>query len=379
MNAIKNRIQIVAAILVLLVTACEDKNSGNGSTDNRELVFSPSVGEQVDFSSRGYGNTFFDAGDQVRVTIQTSRGGSTEDYIYTYSTLGILQGNPGFYFPLDDTYIETLTATWPADTLSIGSFASDQREYDNYRKSDWLVAQADLSGVMPTDVPVPLLFNHNNALLEFELVGQNAAGLNISELVLQLEVEGTPTACWAYCGNENGRAALIVRAGTEIESREGYLIGTISGSSEEQYSIILPELDFTLEAGYKYLITLTPRGYDLDVYVEIGGWTENKDTGIGVPFHNPTEGEDGDYIIQTAVQLITMSYVIRHYTNGSTIQWPALTYVLADDFTMEAEYAELYIPIPVSLFTGQIIYRDEPITTISYGDGAVLELFTNDN
>ncbi len=102
-------------------------------------------------------------------------------------------------------------------------------------------------------------------------------------------------------------------------------------------------------------------------------------TGIGVPFHQPEEGDNGDYVIQTAVQLITMSYVVRHYTDGSTIQWPTLTYTLADDFEMTAEYADLYIPIDREIygFTGKVIYQEKEIESIPYGNGEVLNLFVN--
>ncbi|MCC8152742.1 MAG: hypothetical protein LIP01_00095 [Tannerellaceae bacterium] len=101
-------------------------------------------------------------------------------------------------------------------------------------------------------------------------------------------------------------------------------------------------------------------------------------TGIGVPFELPGDGEEGDYIIHKGIELVTVSYVVRHYTDGSTPNYPSSTYVLADDFTMTDEAAALYIPMPRSLFTGQILLNGEAIESIPYGDGEVLELFTND-
>ncbi|MCC8152741.1 MAG: hypothetical protein LIP01_00090 [Tannerellaceae bacterium] len=90
--------------------------------------------------------------------------------------------------------------------------------------------------------------------------------MRIKELLIQLEVDGEPTACWAYCDNENGRASFILKDGTMLASQEGLLIGIIPGASDDRYTIILSDIDMRLEAGKRYLVTLTPRGYDMDIF-----------------------------------------------------------------------------------------------------------------
>lgn len=302
-------------------------------------------------------------------------------HLYIYGTDGIFTGNPPYEFNLDDTYISTLSAVWPADAPPTGAFEPDQRDEEAYRRADWLVASASASGIMATNIPVPLQFRHNNCLLEFELAGQNVDGLEITELLIELEIDGVPTACWAYCGNENGRASLLLKDGTMLSSKPGELIGTIPGADGDRYTIILPVMDIPLEAGKRYLVTLTPQGYDMDIFVFIGTFESasgERETGIAVPFHLPDQGEEGDYIIRTPIQLVTASYVVRHYTDGRTPDFPGATYILTDDFQMTPEAAELYIPIPRSLFTGQFILNGQVIDSLPYGDGQVLELFTNE-
>ncbi len=374
--------RILMVMLTVCLFSCSENENNQAGPDTGMLAFSPTVEDLEDDTPvpTGFANTFFLTGDEINVVIENSNSVTTEIKYY-YGADGVFRGEPGYRFSLDNSYITNLTASWPSDAPAEGSFVADQRKLEDHRRADWLVATAETYGIMPTDVPVPLFFQHRNSLLEFELAGQNTDGLVISELLLELEVDNEPVACWAYCGNENGRASIYVREGTRIMSQEGYLIGTIPGESGDRYTIILPQMDITLEAGKNYLVTLTPRGYDMDMYVFIGTFASadgERETGIGVPFHKPSEGENGDYIIRTPVQLITMSYVIRHYTDGSTPDYPAKTYVLTDDFVMTEEYAGLYIPIPSSLFTGEVIFQGQVIDSLTYNGNQILQLFDND-
>lgn len=364
--------------ICILFLSCSEREEGIAQTEEAALRISPAVGDLIDINTRA-ANDFFEVGDEIRVTV-TNSSGEVEELTYIYDADGIFNGNPGYNFPLDDSYIKNLVAEWPADVPEGGAFEADQREYENYRRADWLVASASASGIMATNTPVPLFFEHNNCLLEFELVGQNTNGLRIKELLIQLEVDGVPTACWAYCGNQNGRASFLLKNGTILSSQEGLLIGTIPGESDDRYTIILPDINLVLESGMRYLVTLTPRGYDMDIFTFIGTFSAPSDergTGIGVPFQLPEDGQEGDYIIHTGIELVTVSYVVRHYTDGSTPNYPSSTYVLADDFVLTGEAAALYIPMPRSLFTGQIIYQGVPVDSLPYGNGEVLQLFTN--
>ncbi|MCD8167053.1 MAG: hypothetical protein LUE93_13640, partial [Bacteroides sp.] len=361
-------LQTITPLALLLLFSCSEKETAGTESTYGELTLSSYIDERNSASERGYGDTFFRTNDEIRVTIQSDNPtGGQGTYPYFYGEDGIFRGNPAYRFSPDDTPVTTLQAVWPADASNDGHFIDDQREFDNHRRGDWLVATASTSGIMPTNIPVPLTFNHNNALLEFELVGQNSQGLNIEELLIELEVGDEPIACWAYCGNDNGRASLIVPAGTRFSSSAGYLIGTIyAGSSSSRYTIIMPQVDYDLQAGMKYLVSLTPRGYNLEVYIRIGGWNDDLDAGIGIPLYHPTEEDNGDYIVRTGAQLITMSYLMRHYYDGTTIAWPTLTYTIESTLELTEEEAALYIPIPRSLFTGTILYNGESVTSIPY-------------
>ncbi|MCC8173762.1 MAG: fimbrillin family protein, partial [Odoribacter sp.] len=362
-------------LFLLYFTSCNEHTSKIETTGNNELSFFSEVEDLENISSRGFGNIFFLQGDSIKVSITSSTNTAEQNYLYTYGADGIFRGIPGYRFPTDDTYITNLVATWPAEASGDGYFVSDQRKLENHRKGDWLVAVATESGIMATDAPVPLYFEHQNCLLEFELVGQNAEGLNINELVIQLDFGSDSVACWAYCENENRRASLYLPAGTNLSSYEGYIIGSILGEISDRYSILLSDLNVTLEAGKRYLVTLTPRGYNLEAYLIIGGWINETETGIAVPFHKPVEADDGDYVIQTPAQLITRSYLMRHYYDSTTIPWPTLDYTITDDFEMTSDYAALYIPVPRSLFTGNIYYKGKVVEQIPYEGDQVLELF----
>lgn len=155
-------------------------------------------------------------------------------------------------------------------------------------------------------------------------------------------------------------------------------IGRITVSNNDNYTIIFQETDVELEAGKRYLVTLTPQGYYMNAYVMIGGWNTGEE-GIGIPFQQPTPIEGGAFAINNPQQLITMSYLIRNYNDGSSFNWSASTYNLSGDLGMTAEYADQYIPIPETLFSGSILQGGSPIDTLRYMNGTEemkLPLFT---
>lgn len=359
---------------VLFTAACSDNSGGLPGPGNNpgELTFEPFVPVS---ETRGYANEFFEIGHSIDVSILPSTSGADEEsYTYVYQSSGIFTGAPGYRFPLNDDYIKTLVATWPEQDVRDEGTITDQREYGNFRQSDWLVATAAAGGIMPTDAPVPLFFKRQNAMLEFELVGQNVAGVDIKSLLIELEIEGEPTACWAYCGKDDGHGYLILPAGTRIVAPEGYLVGRVTVDENNPYTIIMPETDLTLEEGKRYLVTLTPRGYDMSMYVSIGGWTQG-DEGIGIPFAPPVPAPDGEFTILEPQQLVTMSYLIRHYDNPASFPWKSSIYNIDPSFVLTEEYAQQYIPIPPGDFSGEIRQGGSAVTELSYGAGQTLQLY----
>ncbi len=357
--------------LPFLFPSCQQDEELNKAKTKGELTFTPFVESRRTIESRAIGDDFFVVGGAIDVTLTSTNATiGTQSYQYVYDQDRIFRGNPGYHFTLDDNYIIDLSAKWPIASIRQQGIETDQRELDDYKSADWMTAALaeTIAGVMPTVAPVPLTFIRENVMLDFELVGQNTKGLDIESLLIELQSGGQSTAYWAYCGNPNGHAELILGPGTSIFSPENYLIGRITVSNNDNYTIIFPQTDLVLEAGKRYLVTLTPQGYYMNAYVLIGGWQEGEE-GIGIPLNGTT--------IQNPIQLITLSYLIRNYEDGSN--WGGKTYTLADGFVMTEEYANQYIPIPTSLFSGSIMQNGEAIETIPYGDDQVLNLFTNDN
>ena len=372
-----------ACAALLAGTGCQQDDSMGTS---RELSFAPVV-EDLQTVTRSDGNDFFEAGFAIDVNITTTVQ-AEQTYNYVYGTAGTFEGNPPFRFTMDDDYITTLEAVWPAGTDENTAFITDQRLYENFRRADRLKATGVLQGVMPTDAPVPLYFERQNTMLEFELAGQNTVGLIIKSLLIELQSpSGEPTAYWAYCDTSedgNGHAQLILPPNTVIEAEEGYLIGTLTVVPDDHYTIIFPATSVTLEAGKRYLCTLTPQGYPMNIYATIGGWNSAGDEeGIGIPFQQPTQDVNGSFRIDTPQQLITMSYLIRHYDDGTTFDWSTRTYVLADDLgsIMNSDFASKYKPLSQAEYPGVKIVdtNDEPVTEITYGEDQVLPLFIQEN
>ncbi|MCC8152740.1 MAG: fimbrillin family protein [Tannerellaceae bacterium] len=149
-------VKSLAIVFLLGFISCSQENETIEPTGEQALRISPAVGELADAETKA-ANNFFKVGDEIRVTILDSNGQEVE-IPYTYDADGIFSGNPGYQFPLDDSYIENLTAVWPSDAEPDGVFEADQRDIDNYRRADWLVAKASASGIMATNTPVPLFF-----------------------------------------------------------------------------------------------------------------------------------------------------------------------------------------------------------------------------
>ncbi len=368
---------ILTAVLGAFLSSCSDKGD-SGTAGAGELTFSPTVEQSEEVAVKGVGNTFFEPGYAIDVSIYTRATGTTaQPFEYTYGADGIFRGNPGYRFSLDDTYIDSLIAIWPTEAIRSGGFLTDQSTLENYKQADWMIATATVNGVMPTDTPVPLNFIRQNTMLEFELVGQNKEGLDIETLLIELQIDGKPVAFDAYCGMENGHACLILEAGTRLESESSELIGTLTVTNGDNYYIILSDIKLTLEAGKRYLVTLVSQGYDMDTFVYITGWNQTE-SGIGIPFTPPQPIDGGSFSIETGAQLVTMSFLIRHYIPDDNFDWPSRTYVLSDTLSLTEEDAERYIPIPRTEFSGKILRNDQPVDSIAYGAGQYLQLYTTD-
>ncbi|MCD7900712.1 MAG: hypothetical protein LUH22_12805 [Bacteroides sp.] len=376
----------LAYALALSFHACqtEDKDAARPSSDM--LEFSAKVQERVGASTRDVGSNFFEIGDSIIITLNSSTGSGPETYLYTYRSDHIFRGLPnGYHFSLDDSYITSLTAKWPADNVRSRGLVTDQRLLEDYKTADWMSGGLSTSlggAIVPTDAPVPLIFNRENVMLDFELVGQNTTGLDIESLLIELQSPGNngSQAYWAYCDNPNGHAQLIMSAGSRILSPDNYLIGRIriTGQSND-YTIIFPKTDLTLEAGHRYLITLTPQGYFMNAYIYISGFGETTE-GIGIPFQQPTPDINGNFLLENAQQLIGLSYLTRNYNDGTSFVWSERIYVLSPDFTISNTLATQYIRIPQSVFTGEI--RDTEgnyLTEITDESGETLQLFDPNN
>lgn len=382
----KNNYIMLAIALSMSLNGCQKEEhtiDRNGS--KAELLLAPEVEGNGTGRTRAVGDDFFVQGDAIMVELTTNKGGAAQTYNYVYGSDRIFRGSPAAYhFPLDDTYITDLTAKWPGDTERAQGLVTDQRLLADYKSADWMTGakSSSVEGIMATDAPVPLVFTRENVLLDFELVGQNTTGLNIEELLIELQTtaEGGARAFWAYCGNPNGHAELIMEAGSRILSSENYLIGRIrvEGQSND-YTIIFPQTDITLQAGHRYLITLTPQGYFMEAFVTIVSFEEG-DGGIGIPFPQPVPDGNGNFVLSNPLQLVALAYLVRNYDDGRSFVWSQRNYIIADGFTMTPEAAARYIPISTSIFSGTIQNTaGQPVTQFTYGDGQVLEIFTNNN
>ncbi len=360
-----------------LVFSCSDNAGDNtgGSDGPKGLVLASRVADLTD-GTRAAGTDFFSEGYSIDVTLTTLNDPTEQEFEYVFGSDGLFTGDPPFYFTMDDSYITNITALWPSQEIRDQGLITDQRELDNFRRADWLTAQATSVNIMPTDAPVPLYFERQNTMIEFEIAGQNAEGIDIEYLIIELQVQDTPTAFFAYCGDPNGHAMLILDGTVELASTESYLIGRMRVTNNYEYTIIFPATDIELDKGKRYLITLTSQGYDVDNFVYIGTFNQDENSGVGIPFVSPDTNADGNFVINQPEQLITMSYLIRHYPHPDTYVWTDSTYVIADGFVMPEDMAALYIPIPRSGFNGKIISESNTdIDSVAVSDGSTLDLY----
>lgn len=372
----KYAIHIAILCCSLVLSSCKN-NTPTGSSGG-ELRLSAAIDDMTQYEgTKAIGDEFFPEGGQIDVSIQTNNGGTPANYVYTYGADRIFRGSPAFRFTLDDNYITQLTATWPNSAVRAAGFVPDQRELADFKLADWMVSTSTASGIMPTDAPVPLTFERQNSMLVFEMVGQNTAGINITDLILELQVNGVPTACRAYCGDPSGKARLILPAGTELLSPDNYLIGRMSDDSGKAYTLIFPQTSLTLVKGTFYLVTLSPQGYNMSIYAYIGDFNDGEG-GIGIPFEQPEPDADGTFTIRNFRQLVTMSYLVRHYyPDPAGFDWRSRTFILDPALDIDSAPVSQYIAIPESIFTGEIQQNGAPVTSITYGGGTLDLIATN--
>lgn len=393
---VKSFIYIALAIAGMgLLNACQNEEIPAAETNEKELSFYPTVRSmEQQVLTRAATNTFFKTGDEVTVSVTTDRASNnSSSHIYTYDATGTFTGgsNP-FLFKLDDTYIVQLKASWPTQEVRDEGIITDQRDFEEYRKADWLSAEAEAKNILPTDEPVPLHFEHEQSRLTFRIAGQNAYGIYIKDLIVGLDADlgnGSPeeAAFRAHC-LDDGTAELILPAGTKIapggEAGSRALIGLVTLDSRDEEikdyrgSIYIPgNTDITLKPNHDYLVTLTPEGYDLYAHITVDGFPQSEGY-VGIPIQMPKkiDGSDNQYSIDTPLQLVTLSLLLQggYIKSEEAVagQWSTYTYTLKEGLTM-TENAKLYYKPIISSLKGVIF--GEGVTSIKDSDGADFNLF----
>lgn len=352
----------ILALGILALSACqaEDETSPIGG-EEAVLAIAPTVaGMNEESVTRTATNSFFNQGDEITVKITTNRTAATaESYTYKYGTDAIFSSASPFRFKLDNTYIKNLEALWPKEDIRSQGIVLDQRELEAYQQADRLQALSSSANIMPTAEPVPLIFQHEQSRFTFRMAGQNANGLNILSVILELQYDdgsgqNKPGAFWAYCDNTE-TASLILVPGTKIAANGAgyqvvdgrYMIGQAEvGNATTKYTggIWLKEaISVTLEKGTDYLVTLTPEGYNLMANIEIHGFGQDEGY-VGIPIQMPTAvaGESGKYQIANAIQLVTLSRILQGEIKGQDADtWKSYTYTLQNSLAM-TENAKLY-------------------------------------
>ncbi|WP_418894561.1 fimbrillin family protein [Limibacterium fermenti] len=360
------------------ITSCRNDITDPVTTDQEaQLTLLPTVAErneEVVVTRAAGSNPFFEDGDKITVKITTSRTDATaNNYTYTYGS-GTFTG--GFYFPPDNTYIKTLDALWPAEgSQGRLQIVTDQRKYEDYRQADRLKATANTYNIMPTAEPVPLVFHHEHSNITFRLAGQNANGLIIKSLLLELKAnideDANNTledaAFWAYSGDGTegvGKGALNakmilpkgVQFGPRIQDDGRTKIGLVKVGAEndtrKDYTgvIYIPnKTNIVLQENTDYLVTLTPEGYDLLANITIAGFTQEEGR-VAVPFQLPVfNGTSSRYDISTIAQLITISWLLESDLNGQKQSvWAARTFDIVSPIQVSAKVkAEGYLKAEV--------------------------------
>lgn len=351
----------ILALGILALSACQAENETSPiGGEEAVLAIAPTVaGMNEESVTRTATNSFFNQGDEITVKITTNRtAAAAESYTYKYGTDAIFSSAEPFRFKLDNTYIKNLEALWPKEDIRSQGIVLDQRELEAYQQADRLQALSSSANIMPTAEPVPLIFEHEQSRFTFRMAGQNANGLNILSVILELQYDdgsgqNKPGAFWAYCDNTE-TASLILVPGTEIKASGAgyqvvdgrYMIGQAEVGNDTIYTggIWLKEdISIKLEKGTDYLVTLTPEGYNLMANIEIHGFGQDEGY-VGIPIQLPSAvaGESGKYQIANAIQLVTLSRILQGEIKGQDANtWKNYTFILQNGFTM-TENAKLY-------------------------------------
>lgn len=377
----------ILALGILALSACqaEDETSPIGG-EEAVLAIAPTVARMNEESvTRTATNSFFNQGDEITVKITTNRtAAAAESYTYKYGTDAIFSSASPFRFKLDNTYIKNLEALWPKEEIRSQGIVLDQSELEAYQQADRLQALSSSANIMPTAEPVPLIFQHEQSRFTFRMAGQNANGLNILSVILELQYDdgseqNKPGAFWAYCDNTE-TASLILVPGTKIEANgagyqvvnDRYMIGQAEvGNATTKYTggiWLNKDISVTLEKGTDYLVTLTPEGYNLMANIEIHGFGQDEGY-VGIPIQLPSAvaGESGKYQITNAIQLVTLSRILQGEIKGQDAEtWKSYTYTINAGFAM-TENAKLYYRPLDATMKGKI--QDENGTAIESING----------
>lgn len=394
--------------VALLLAACGDTQEPTNLPEDGKgasLNLLPTVeGTENQPLTRGViTNKFFGNDDEISVNITTSRmaqGSDPQKYTYAYKdgTFSGKGGN-GFIFELDNTSITRLVASWPSEeSKAEKGIILDQRKDEDFLQADELEAKVEQCNIMPTAAPLPLIFNHTQSRLSFRLAGQNANGLFIKSLILELKyydaTTNTPNkegAFWAHC-NDSELAELILPAKTTIKSEnatstvnsgERYMIGMVTLGGEKPYTggiWLKRTTTVELKAGYEYIVTLTPEGYNLVASFEIHGFGQDEGY-IGIPVQLPTAkagGTDTEYLIDNSTQLVTLSRLLAGEVNIETVEaWEGRTYTLKEGLQISGNAKKWYKPIEKEALKDKLFLNNTGghITTIQDAEGASFSLF----
>lgn len=389
----------IATFALSTFTGCQAEEENMASGEEVTLSFSPSVkGMNEESLTRAVGNTFFKTKDKISVEITTSRNSTALPSMdYTYDDKGVFIGN--FSFNLDNTYITKLVAKWPTDKVrKDDGIVLDQRDDKAFLQADRLKAETTDVNIMPTAEPIPLIFSHEQSRFSFRLAGQNANGLNIQSIILELQYpdpdnngNSTPGAFWAHCpGGET--AELILVPGTTVAGTNNggslvvvdgrFMIGQAKvGNETTQYTggiWVNSDVNITLKAGTDYVVTLTPEGYNLIANITIGGFGQNEGY-VGIPIQMPTFVSTGVYEIKNTVQLVTLSRLLAggFIAGQDAATWKGYSYKISATMTDNGKLYFIPITADDALKAKFTDADGNAITTVKDSQGNDYSLFAN--
>ena len=354
---------IIYSIVLLGLTfsfiGCQSEDNSNIDGKEHILSLSPTVQDMAEQALTRSLNSFFYDGDQIDVNITTSRSATIQSFSYTYgAATNIFSGD--FRFNLDNTSISKLEALWPSKDVRDEGLITDQRELKDYQKADRLKAQASTINIMPTAEPIPLAFKHEQSRLTFRLAGQNANGLVIKDLILELTYNSDKLSFWAYC-KADGTAELILpesdQIGSSLADGGRTMVGLVTVAGATAYStyrgaIYIPNsTNIQTVANTDYLVTLTPEGYNLTASITIRGFSEDEGH-VGIPIQMPKyNSATGKYEITSTLQLVTLSLLLKggYIKDQDASVWRSYQYSLDSAVTMTDNGKQYYKPIDVAL------------------------------